>query len=336
MEGGAVYVMVNSSILGMAKVGRTTRPVAERLAELSSATGVPTPFVLAYEEAFADCVEAERAVHAELDRLGWRIVPNREFFRGSPGDIIRIIQAHGAAQRAGAPAGRPASAVASRAATASRLLAEADAHLHGTGTTLQDWAEAARLYQAAASSGSLVALDRLGALYARSQPPSRAGRRRVMRLLKQGARGGNYYCLSTMASLFAQDRHAANFAKAWEQFFACRAAARCEEAEADPGRFVQACCAYMTACLELGLEPGHLDAMAPQAEAIMHTLQSAIEQCTNAPDLRFSLARVLRCSYERLLPPLHAAPVARRDVRSNAPSARPEEPLSGKLALPVA
>ncbi len=337
MERGTVYVMVNSSIIGMAKVGRTTRPVSERLAELSSATGVPTPFVLAYEEEFADCAEAERAVHAELDRRGWRIVPNREFFRGSPGDIIRIIQAHASASPSGTLKPQARQAPPSRAATASRLLAEADACLHGTGTTLQDNAEAARLYHAAAHAGSLVALDRLGALYACCHPPSRAGRRRVMRLLKQGVLGGNYYCLATMASLFAQERHAANFIKTWEQFFSMRASARCEEAEADPGRFVSACVSYIMASLELGLEPSHVNDMAAQAEPISHALLSALEQCAGTPDRRFGIARALRWAYATLLAPIDPASVAvdRRGARGVAPAQNPAHSLSAVHAFPV-
>ena len=88
MQEGWVYVLVNSSMPGMAKVGRTFRLPSERVAELQS-TGVATPFILAYEQVFADCCAAEKAVHDELDRRGLRVALNREFFRGPPSDIIR-------------------------------------------------------------------------------------------------------------------------------------------------------------------------------------------------------------------------------------------------------
>jgi hypothetical protein len=41
--------------------------------ELSSATGVPTPFIVAYEQQFSDCDAAEAHVHAALERKGLRI-----------------------------------------------------------------------------------------------------------------------------------------------------------------------------------------------------------------------------------------------------------------------
>ena len=91
MEPGWVYVLVNSSMPGLSKVGRTSRPPAERVAELSSATGVATPFVLAFDQQVADSCAAERAVHAELDRRGLRVASNREFFRGPPSEIVRVV-----------------------------------------------------------------------------------------------------------------------------------------------------------------------------------------------------------------------------------------------------
>jgi hypothetical protein len=319
-----VYVMVNSSILGMVKVGRTTRPIAERLTELSAATGVPTPFVLAFEQEFADCALAERAVHAALDRLGWRIMPNREFFRGSPGDIIRIIQAC-AGQENGGPAAGDAGAARpclsrpslSRTEQAARLLARADSHLHGSGDTLQDSVEAARLYQAAANAGSLVAFERLAGLYAR-HPGGSGGRRRAIRLLKQGAQAGNVYCLAAMAALYAKDWHIANFLKAWDQFFAGRAAAQRvdAEAEAETGRFVKACTDYIGLCLDLGLEPRNLGAMACEVETILLTLLDAIDRAGNAQDVRYRFARMLRWAYQTLLP--IAAPIPAYAPTSNA------------------
>jgi len=295
--------MLNASFPGLAKVGRTTRPASERVAELSGATGVPTPFVLAFEQAFEDCARGERAVHADLDRLGWRVSQNREFFRAAPSDIIRIIQAHAAAEAAGDPAAPDV--VASRATTAARLLAEADDHYHGRGDTLQDTVEASRLYRAAAAAGSVVAVERLAMLCASFHAGPKAGRRVALRLLKRGAQSGNYFCLASMAVLFAQDGHMANFIKAWDQFFRARAASRCEEAEAEPGRFVAACRSYIALCLDAGIEPQHAEDMAGEAQAIKLSLLEALK--TKGPadtdrDARYRLVRVLRWSHEHLLP----------------------------------
>jgi len=296
---------LNASYPGLAKVGRTTRPAIERVAELSAATGVPTPFVLAFEQAFQDCVRGERAVHADLDRLGWRTAPNREFFRAAPSDIIRIVQAHAAAEAAGD--GASPELVALRTTQAARLLAQAEASCHGLGDTLQDRAEASRLYRAAAAAGSLVAVERLAMLYAACHVDPKAGRRRAMRLLKLGAHAGNYFCLASMAALFAKDPHGPNFIKAWDQFFRARAASRCEEAEAEPGRFVAACRSYITLCLEMGIEPQHAAEMKDEAQAIQLSLLDALKTADvpgdspeSGADARYRLARALRWSYETL------------------------------------
>ena len=64
----------------MIKVGKTKRSRSDRIDELSAATGVPTPFVLAFDAYVEDCDAAERYVHARLERDGYRVAKNREFF----------------------------------------------------------------------------------------------------------------------------------------------------------------------------------------------------------------------------------------------------------------
>jgi len=91
---GWVYVMVNASMRNMVKVGRTTREPRLRVAELSSPTGIPLPFVLEFRQIYADCARAEREIHEALDRRGLRVRANREFFHGPARNIIRIITAH--------------------------------------------------------------------------------------------------------------------------------------------------------------------------------------------------------------------------------------------------
>ncbi len=91
MAAGYLYVLVNSSMPGLVKVGKTTRDPTDRANELSNATGVPTPFVLAFDSYFADCDAAERYVHVELEKRGLRQAANREFFRASTSEIIKIL-----------------------------------------------------------------------------------------------------------------------------------------------------------------------------------------------------------------------------------------------------
>jgi hypothetical protein len=49
---GFVYVLINPSLPSYVKIGKTTKDPSIRAAELSSATGVPTPFYVAYEAYF--------------------------------------------------------------------------------------------------------------------------------------------------------------------------------------------------------------------------------------------------------------------------------------------
>ena len=78
-ESGYIYILVNSSMPGVLKIGYTERDVEARAQELSNGTGVLVPFVVAY---YAKCFfapNAEAEIHSVLDR--YRIAENREFFR---------------------------------------------------------------------------------------------------------------------------------------------------------------------------------------------------------------------------------------------------------------
>jgi hypothetical protein len=74
---GYIYILSNPRMNGLLKIGFSVRPVQERVAELSSTTGVPERFEL---EAFfrsVDPVADEQQIHA---RLGSHRVNGKEFF----------------------------------------------------------------------------------------------------------------------------------------------------------------------------------------------------------------------------------------------------------------
>lgn len=93
MANGYLYVLTNPVIPNLAKVGMTTRDPADRIAELSAATGVPSPFILIFQQPVHDPGAAERWVHRELDLLGYRHSVRREFFAGPLHEIVRIVSA---------------------------------------------------------------------------------------------------------------------------------------------------------------------------------------------------------------------------------------------------
>lgn len=77
---GIVYVLTNSAMPGLVKIGMTTREsIDTRMKELYS-TGVPVPFdcVYACEVKASDCAKIEKALHKAFEPN--RINANREFF----------------------------------------------------------------------------------------------------------------------------------------------------------------------------------------------------------------------------------------------------------------
>lgn len=88
---GYVYVMINPSYEGLVKIGKTTKEPEDRAKELSSATGVATPFIVVYKRMFNDCNIAEKTIHKILTNQGVRVNNSREFFRLPISDAINTI-----------------------------------------------------------------------------------------------------------------------------------------------------------------------------------------------------------------------------------------------------
>lgn len=88
-DSGSIYLLMNPSMPGLFKIGKTTRETGQRIKELNSATGVPTSFVLVYETFVSDCHAAERYVHDRLDV--YRVSNNREFFKLASSTAIDVI-----------------------------------------------------------------------------------------------------------------------------------------------------------------------------------------------------------------------------------------------------
>lgn len=281
MEPGWIYVLVNSSMPDLVKVGRTTRTPAERVAELSRATGVATPFVIAFEQHVGDCEAAERAVHAALDRQGLRAARNREFFRGSAGDIIRVV----ISVTDGAAKAQPVPDL-----SAAGLMQQAERHLFGAEDTPQDVTEAVRCYKLAARHGSLAAFERLGAIYSLVYAAGKVSRRRVIAMLRQGVKLGNYYCHAELAALYAAECNLQAFEQAWEQFFRMRRAAPQAELEARPLSYPRALSNYITGCMQLGLTPGWTAELRAEGGIIETLLAEALDGAKDGATRRVTAA----------------------------------------------
>lgn len=87
---GIVYVLTNSAMPGLAKIGMTTKEeVTSRLNQLYT-TGVPVPFDCDYACQVKDCERVEDALHLAFGNT--RVNPKREFFRIEPERVIAILK----------------------------------------------------------------------------------------------------------------------------------------------------------------------------------------------------------------------------------------------------
>ena len=89
MKRGVIYILINSSIQGLVKIGKTTRTAKNRAREISVGTGVPSEFEVAYEQEFSDCDKAEKIIHSRLK--DYRHNQGREFFRLSVKEAIQVV-----------------------------------------------------------------------------------------------------------------------------------------------------------------------------------------------------------------------------------------------------
>jgi hypothetical protein len=227
MAQGFVYILINPSIPGYMKIGKTTKHPEDRAKELSTATGVPTSFVLAYYTAFADCDRAEAYIHTLLESRGISRTPNREFFAM---DLRKAIAVFMEAERnfkcdPDAPAGITSanaaeSDIASEEPVWKEVLRQAWCYDYGDGDFIQDKNRAIELYKQAARLGASEAYIRLAELAGNDDEG--------IRWLTRGAESGMLDCWAELAWKFSgtgagytpnQRPHAENARKAWRQFF---------------------------------------------------------------------------------------------------------------------
>ncbi|AHJ14177.1 GIY-YIG nuclease family protein [Sulfurospirillum multivorans] len=89
MDSGYVYILINQSMPGLIKVGKTKRDSRSRARELYS-TGIPTPFQVAFEIFCDDYELVEKKIHEKL--ADFRVNNNREFFKFPIDKAISLLQ----------------------------------------------------------------------------------------------------------------------------------------------------------------------------------------------------------------------------------------------------
>jgi cold shock CspA family protein len=232
-DAGYIYVLINPSMEGLLKIGKTTRDPEGRAKELSAATGVPTPFYLAYKAFFGNCSLAEEYIHTRLEQKEYKVSRNREFFNAPLEDVIEIILE----ARKSTPDVRVINenddcSDITRDHYGDELLDSftlqdrepwrdvfelAEAAYYGLGDALQDDNEAIRLYRQAVKLGSPDACLRLGCIY-RDNEYLRDSQQ-ALTYFKEGVRRGMGECYPEMAALFAAKGQFDNADKCWSKFF---------------------------------------------------------------------------------------------------------------------
>lgn len=264
-EAGYLYALINPSLEGLVKVGRTGRDPTHRVRELSSATGVPTPFLLAFDVFVDDAEAAESYLHALLERRGLRVSDRREFFDAPLNQVIRAML-----EVETAFGNRPTEtyedpiyeADTSQPAPWQYLVDEAWSHYHGEGSILQDKKEAMKRFRQAARLGSPDAWHALGVMY-RDGETGRPDPDEALECFKQGAQVGNDVCLAEMGLHYLQAGHADNARKCWGRYF------RSEGFTArTTGREAQLAFGYLLGAVTLDLPLEYRDELMPLGKEI--------------------------------------------------------------------
>lgn len=89
---GWIYILSTREQPEILKIGRTDRPVVDRVREINSATGVLVPWAARRIYRVRNSQKAEAEIHRRLAE--YRIRIDREFFAISIGDAVQIIDAY--------------------------------------------------------------------------------------------------------------------------------------------------------------------------------------------------------------------------------------------------
>lgn len=96
MVQGFVYILLNPSFPDQVKIGRTEKTAELRAKQLQT-TGVPTPFIVVYDELVSDCEVVEKILHSRF--AAYRTSLEREFFRIPVREAVRALQETAAAYK---------------------------------------------------------------------------------------------------------------------------------------------------------------------------------------------------------------------------------------------
>ncbi len=237
---GYIYVLANSAMPDLVKVGKTTRTPAERAAELSKVTGVPTPFIVVYEQLVDDCTTAEEFVHTMLQQKGYRESDNREFFRAPVSEVVGIIVKMPTqfSSNSDFEDDKDAEFFSNESNDELdefvlddddfedeesdypwlALWEKAEEYYNGSDDCFQDYDEAMKLYKQAIKLGCILPYSRIGNMYLDGKGVTE-NHKKALEWYKEGLKKGNYQCYEGMAVVFSLNSQYEDFHKAYKLLF---------------------------------------------------------------------------------------------------------------------
>jgi len=238
-DNGNVYVLMNPSMKNLVKIGKTTRDPKERARELSSTTGVPTPFVVIYDCFFESCTQAEKFVHTYLENKGFRLSNNREFFEVPIKDAIDAVMK--AREHFGEFIPKEENDIdennvffngneddALKELTDSynknykkpwdEIVELADTYYYGDEDEIQDFDEAMHHYTQAIKLGSVESYRSVGIMHKYGEGV-KEDMNKAFKYFKEGAKNGDVNCYAEMAELFNDQENIENASKCWKKYF---------------------------------------------------------------------------------------------------------------------
>lgn len=222
---GYIYILINPTLKGLVKIGKTSKTSEERAKELSSVTGVPTQFMVAYDEFFEDIDLAENHVHEVLKDMGHHVFPNKEFFDIPLKEAIAVIK--NIRENFKSNINKNSELLDRQEenddddedkSPYSDLLEEAKNYLFGLGDYIRDTEKAVEFFDKAADLGSGEAYYELGYI-ANYGIDVKIDKRLALKFLKNGVENNYLKCYLLMAEIYGDLMQPDNSEKCINKYF---------------------------------------------------------------------------------------------------------------------
>lgn len=227
-DNGHVYVLMNPSMQNLVKIGKTKREPEERAKELSSTTGVPTPFVVVYNCYFESCSNAETFIHKYLEDKGFRVSSNREFFeipiKDAIDSVMKAKEEFGEFQKNnfGDTQDFQENFDDYNPDIDNQQVVEATtkahAYYYGLNDEIQDYAEALKYYLKAIKLGSIESCTTVANMYLNGEGVKK-DEQIALNYLKEGSQKGDNSCYWQMATMYEDMESIDNARKCWKKYF---------------------------------------------------------------------------------------------------------------------